>query len=121
MSAIADFVSKDTYLGGVALHPLVSTVRGSVGVLMWLISSILMRVLTRWLRADYQAAVQMLLYGRLIINQVATGLVTLWLHEDCMANWLQYFFDECKDTSAFHVSGAAFGKIVQNGSYMFYP
>ena len=107
VNGIADFISKDAQVGGVALYPIATGVRSSVGVLMWLISSIVMPLLARRIAGSPGDVCQMLIYARLIINQVITGLVTFWLHEDCMGKWLQYFFRECDSTSAFLVSGVA--------------
>ena len=109
MYVLAEFIPKGFHaswlLPGVDLYPLLISVRGSLGILMWFLSSVVMPFLARRLAGSPETAVQMLIYGRLFLNQLTTFVLTFWLHEDCMVRWLYHFFDSCRDATAFDVSG----------------
>ena len=101
--------------------PAASKIHTYVGVLMWPISMVLTPGVARKLIGSNssQAAEQIIMYARVVINQLTTVVATYLFHQECQALWLRLFFEPCLDlspawcfwcdsgntSSTFHVAG----------------
>ena len=96
LNTLAEYVPSDY-----PLYPVANKIHTYIGVLMWLISIVLTPSVARKLVGSNasQTAVQMIIYGRLVINQVTTVVATYFFHQDCQAMWLRLFFEPCLDRS----------------------